>query len=62
MNIKIRELKIAIVKHIQGIDLPSEVKRLVVKEIYDEISAEADAEIRKELEKRDKQERGEISE
>lgn len=53
MNIKIRELKVSIIKHMQGIDLPIEVKRLVLKDIYDDISREADAEIRKELEERD---------
>lgn len=53
MNIKIRELKVSIIKHMQGIDLPIEVKRLVLKDIYDDISREADAAIRKELEERD---------
>lgn len=58
MNIKIRELKIAITNHLKGIDLPIEVKRLVLKEIYDDISEAADAEIREELKEREKQEGG----
>lgn len=49
MNIKIRELKITITNHLKAIGLPAEINRLVLKEIYEEISAEADSEIRKEL-------------
>lgn len=62
MNLKIREFKVSIENYVNGSDLPPEVKRMALKEIYDTISAEADMVVRKEIEERDSAERGEENE
>ncbi len=58
MNLKIREFKISIENYIKNTDLPSEVKRMVLKEIYESVSAEADEAVREEIAERDSAERG----
>lgn len=58
MNLKIREFKVSIENYVNGMDLPPEVKRMVLKEIYDTVSAEADGAVREEIEARDSAERG----
>lgn len=55
MNLKIREMKITIENYINGVDLPPEVKRMVLKEIYDEISTESNKAITAELAEREAQ-------
>lgn len=53
MNLKIREFKISLEKYINTTDLPPEVKRIVLKDIYDGIEKEADLAISAELKERD---------
>lgn len=48
-NLKIREMQITLKKYIEEICLPVEVKRLVLKEIYNTISDKADKAISVEL-------------
>lgn len=53
MNLKIREFELSLEKYIESADIPAEVKRLILKEIHDRISAEANAAISKELDERE---------
>lgn len=53
MNLKIREFKISLENYINTTNLPLEVKRIVLKEIYDSIEREASVAISKELKERD---------
>lgn len=62
MNLKIREFNITLENYINNTDLPLEVKRMVLKEIYDRVSAEADKSIIAEISERDEKEREEKSE
>lgn len=57
MNLKIKEFKIALSNYINEMDLPEEVKRMVLKEIYDEIEKKANDAILLELNKRESQEK-----
>lgn len=57
MNLKIRELKATIENYLRGIDLPPEVKRMVLKEIYQSAEAAANEAIAAEIEERDNVER-----
>lgn len=57
MNLKIREFKLSIENYIEKTELPTEVKRMVVKEIYENIFSLANEEISKELESREKEEK-----
>lgn len=50
MNLKIREMIATLKKYIDGVDLPLEVKRMAVKEAYDEIVAKSEKAILLELE------------
>ena len=53
MNLKIRELKVTIENYLRGIDLPPEVKRMVLKEIYENAEMSANQAIAAELKERD---------
>ena len=53
MNLKIREFKISIENYINEADLPPEVKRIVLKEIYDGIDREANLAVSVELKERE---------
>lgn len=53
MNLKIREFKVSIETYINETDLPPEVKRIVLKEIYDGIDREANLAISEELKERE---------
>lgn len=53
MNLKIIEFEITLKNYINSVDLPQEVKRLAMKEIYEEISASADAAVSAELDERE---------
>lgn len=59
MNLKIREFKVSIENYVNGTELPPEIKRMVIKEIYDTLSVEADRAVREEIEERDSAEGGE---
>lgn len=59
MNLKIREFKLSIENYIEKTELPTEVKRMVIKEIYENISSLANEEISKEIEIREKEEKEE---
>lgn len=61
-NLEIREFKISIENYVNTTGLPTEVKRMVLKEIYDRVSAEADKSIIAEISERDEKEREEKSE
>lgn len=52
MNLKIREFKITLENYIKSSDLPPEVKRMALKEIYQNASEEADSAVREELTER----------
>ena len=60
MNLKIRQFKVDIESYIKTTDLPPEVKRLVVKEIYDKIADEADKAVFAEKNEADAMEREKI--
>lgn len=62
MDLKIREMLVTLKKYIDGVVLPPEVKRMVLKDIYDTVSAEADRAVREEIESRDTAERREDDE
>lgn len=53
MNLKIREFRLSLDNYIESTDIPTEAKRIILKEIYDSISARADAEVIKELDERE---------
>lgn len=53
MNLKIREFKITLENYISTTDLPPEVKRIVLKEIYDGIDREANLAVSAELKERE---------
>lgn len=59
MNLKIREFKVSIENYVWGSDLPPEVKRMVLKEIYESVEEAAakaiSAEIKEREEKEEKQ-------
>lgn len=57
MNLRIREFKFSIENYIEKTELPIEVKRMVIKEIYENISSLANEEISKEIEIREKEEK-----
>lgn len=52
MNLKVREFQIAIRTFIQENDLPTEVKRVALKEIMVEVEEEANRKVREEADKR----------
>lgn len=62
MNLKIREFKVTLENYINNTDLPPEVKRMVLNEIYDTVSAKADGAVMEEIKERDSMERGEKNE
>lgn len=57
MNLKIREMTVTLRNYIDGVDLPPEVKRIALKEIYNDISAEAEQAVASEIEERDAKEK-----
>ena len=62
MDLKIREMVATINKYIDGLDLPMEVKRMAVKEIYDEAAKKADEAVMAEIAERDAMESKKASE
>lgn len=56
MNLEIREMKAAIENYMESIKIPMEVKRMVIREIYDGISRKADEAVSAELTERRKKE------
>lgn len=56
MNLKIREFKISIEQYIESTEIPWEVKRMVLKDIFESVSQKADKMILQEIEERDKEE------
>lgn len=57
MNLKIREFKVSIENYVNGSDLPPEVKRMVLKEIYQSAEAAANEAISAEIAERDNAEK-----
>ena len=53
MNLKIREFKLSLETYIQETELPEEVKRMVLKEIYENAEIEANRCVREEWEDRE---------
>lgn len=53
MNLKIREFKVTIENYTNEVDLPPEVKRIVLKQIYEGVEREANLVISKELKDRE---------
>lgn len=62
MNLKIREFKLTLENYINSNDLPPEVKRMVLKEIYQSVEAAANESIAAEIAERDSAERSEENE
>lgn len=58
MNLAIKEFQQTLIDVINKAELPIEVKRLIVNDLAREINVVADAEIKKELEERNKVEEG----
>lgn len=61
MNLKIREFKLTLENYISGCDLAPEVKRMVLKEIYESAEAAANEAIAAEIKGRE-EEKGEQDE
>lgn len=57
MDLKIREFKLTLENYISGCDLPPEVKRMVLKEIYESAEVAANESIAAEIAERDSAER-----
>lgn len=62
MNLKIREFKISIENYVKAAELPPEVKRIVLKEIYESAETAANEAIAAEIGERDSAEREEENE
>lgn len=58
MNLKIREFKVSIENYINSVDLPPEVIRMALKEIYESAEAASNEAIAAEISERDSTERG----
>lgn len=56
MNLKIREFKLTLENYIGENDLPPEVKRMVLKEIYESAEREANEAIAAEIKEREEKE------
>lgn len=56
-NIEIREFKLSLENYISSNALPCEIKRMVLKEIYEEVELETIKIMTLEIEERDKQEK-----
>lgn len=54
MNLKIREFKLSLVAYINETDIPEEIKRMVLKEIYEDIEKAADEMVVQEFNEREK--------
>ena len=59
MNLKIREFQVSIENFVENSDLPQEIKRMILKEIYEATAKKADGEILAEINARDKEEKDE---
>lgn len=62
MNLKIKEMVATINKYIDSVDLPLEVKRMALKEIYDESAKKADEAVMMEIAERNAMESKKASE
>lgn len=56
MNLKIREFKLTLENYIVGNDLPPEVKRMALKELYESVERSANEAIAAEIKERDEKE------
>lgn len=56
MNLKIREFKVTLENYINNMDLPPEIKRMVLKEIYESVERVANEAIAAEIKERDERE------
>lgn len=56
-NLSIVDFRFTIEKFIREYDLPIECKRMVVKEVYDNLKAEAESTIYREVEERERKEK-----
>lgn len=56
MNLKIREFKVTLENYINNTDLPPEVKRIVLKEVYESAEWAANEAIASEIKERDEKE------
>lgn len=56
MDLKIREFKLTLENYISGCDLPPEIKRMVLKEIYESADRSASEAIAAEIKEREEQE------
>lgn len=56
MNLKIREFKVTLENYINNTDLPPEVKRMVLNEIYESADRSASEAIAAEIKEREEQE------
>lgn len=51
MDFEIRKLKMGLISYLDKVELPAEVKRMVVKEVYEDAERKAEASIRQMLDK-----------
>lgn len=58
MNLKIAECRKAITNYVNGLDLPLEVVRMILKEVYTEAGERADEAIVAEFRERERVEQG----
>lgn len=47
MDFEIRKLKMGLINYLDKVELPAEVKRMVVKEVYEDAERKAEASIRR---------------
>lgn len=59
MNLKIREFALSLEKYVESADIPWEVKKMILKELYENAIEQADRVVLEELDKRDSEEQEE---
>lgn len=53
MNLKIREFALSLEKYVESADIPWEVKKMVLKDMYETAKEKADQAVLEEIEERD---------
>lgn len=53
MNLKIREFALSLEKYVESADIPWEVKKMVLKDMYETAKEKADQAVLEEIDKRD---------
>lgn len=60
MNLKIREFKLSMENYINSSDLPWEIKKMVLKELYNNATEQSDKAVLEEIKERDSENQEDI--